>query len=494
MNIWELSASDLSSKVREGSLRPLEVVNDYFDRIEEVDPGIKSYLSLMKEPAQAQAKALEAKRSQGRSLGRLAGVPVAVKDNILIQDFPTTCASKILENYRGSYTATAAERLIQEDAIILGKTNMDEFAMGSSTENSAFGVTRNPWDRERVPGGSSGGSAAAVAAGLAAAALGSDTGGSIRQPASFCGLVGLKPTYGWVSRFGLVAFASSLDQIGPLTRTAGDAALIFQTIAGPDPKDSTSSPASSVAQEPRTAKGSLKGVTFGVPKEFTEAGGVDPEVAAGVEKAVKVIEAQGATIRPVSLPHSQYSLAAYYILAPSEASANLARFDGMRYGRRSEGAGDDLTALYKKSRSLGFGREVQRRILIGTFALSHGYYEAYYGKAQEVRRRVAADFEEAFRQVQFLLSPTAPTPAFRIGEKSDDPVAMYLSDIFTIPVNLAGIPAASFPCGFTQGGLPVGCQMIGPSGSDLTILDLVGCFEDATDRCFIRPALAGVRS
>ncbi|MEK7287636.1 MAG: Asp-tRNA(Asn)/Glu-tRNA(Gln) amidotransferase subunit GatA [Elusimicrobiota bacterium] len=498
MSILELTATELAGQVQSGSLDPESALDAYFGEIQKSESHLKAFLLLMRESAYAQARSLRAKRAEGRTLGRLAGVPMAVKDNLLIEGFPVTCGSRILQGYRSSYTATVVERLIREDAIVIGKTNLDEFAMGSSTENSAFQITRNPWDLERVPGGSSGGSAAAVAGSMALAALGSDTGGSIRQPAGLCGLVGFKPTYGFVSRYGLVAFASSLDQVGPLARTAADAALVFGVIAGHDPKDSTSL----VSSNEMNAHGlelpkDLNNVVVGVPKEFADASGVDPEVTQALEKTLEVFRSRGARVRSVTLPHVKFALAAYYVLAPSEASANLARFDGVRYGNRasereSARAADadsgegELIGLYKRSRTEGFGREVQRRILIGTFALSQGYYEAYYGKAQRARGLIVQDFEKAFGECQILLAPTAPTPAFKVGEKTDDPVAMYLSDVFTIPVNIAGIPAVSFPCGFSRAGLPIGAQLMGPKGSDRRLLALAQFFEEATEKAFIR--------
>jgi len=402
---------------------------------------------------------------------------VAVKDNILVEGTPTTCASKILAGYQSAYSATAVERLEAADAIVVGKTNLDEFAMGSSTENSGFGPTRNPWDLTRVPGGSSGGSAAAIAASMSLTALGSETGGSVRQPAALCGLVGLKPTYGAVSRWGLVAFASSLDQIGPMGRDAADCKAVFAAIAGHDPKDSTSltGAAGADGRLPRR---------HGVPREYLETPGLEKSASEALERSLKLFEKSGFSLKEIRLPHTRFALPAYYILAPSEASANLARFDGMRYGLRRQGP--DLAATYRLSRGEGFGPEVQRRILIGTFALSHGYYEAYYGKAQTARRRVSRDFEEAFREVDFIVTPTAPAPAFRLGEKTGDPVAMYLSDVFTIPANLAGLPAVSAPSGFSTEGLPVGLQIMGPRGSDWRILEMAELWERETNREFTR--------
>ncbi|MBI2070474.1 MAG: Asp-tRNA(Asn)/Glu-tRNA(Gln) amidotransferase subunit GatA [Elusimicrobia bacterium] len=483
-DILELTASQVAAQVREGALKPGEVLDAYFARLDAVEPKVGAYLRPLKERAYERARALE---SKGRPSGRLAGVPVAVKDNMLLSGHPTTCASKILEGYVSTYTATAVERLESEGALVIGKTNLDEFAMGSSTENSAFKITKNPWDLSRVPGGSSGGSAASVAAGSALAALGSDTGGSIRQPAGFCGLVGFKPSYGFVSRFGLVAFASSLDQIGPMARNAEDATLIFESIAGHDPKDSTSFVESGAVSGGAAAHFSgdwPRSMTVGLPKEYFSGQGADHQVLTAVDQAVKTMAKNGVKVQEVSLPNTRFALSAYYILAPSEASANLARFDGIRYGKRVQSG--DLIGLYKASRTQGFGPEVQRRILIGTFALSHGYYDAYYGQAQLARAMIAADFDAAFNQVDFVVAPTTPTPAFKIGEKTDDPVSMYLSDIFTIPVNLAGLPAVSLPCGFSADGLPIGFQILGPRAGDLAVLRLARCFEEWTGGSFCR--------
>ncbi|MBI4063140.1 MAG: Asp-tRNA(Asn)/Glu-tRNA(Gln) amidotransferase subunit GatA [Elusimicrobia bacterium] len=481
----DLSAVQTAGKVKAGQLRPLEILDAYYGRIEKLEPKIKAYLLLLKDRAYGRAREMEARLKSGRPLGRLAGVAVAVKDNMVLEDYPTTCGSKILEGYVSTYTATALERLENEDALILGKTNLDEFAMGSSTENSAFGPSRNPWDTSRVPGGSSGGSAAAVAARMACAALGSETGGSVRQPASFCGVVGLKPTYGRVSRYGLVAFGSSLDQIGPLARTAEDAALIFDVISGHDPKDSTSLVPSKI-QHPSSSTQHLSGIKVGLPKEYFSVEGADPEVFRVTEEAVKVLAAGGAKIEEVSLPHSRFALPTYYIVAPSEASANLARFDGVRYGLRAGGQAGSLLGLYKASRTQGLGHEVQRRILIGTFALSHGYYDAYYGRAQQARALIARDFEEVFKNVDFVVSPTAPTAAFKLGEKTQDPVSMYLSDIFTIPVNLAGIAGASVCCGFSKDNLPLGLQIVGPAGRDEDVLGLAAHWERLTRGQYIQ--------
>jgi aspartyl-tRNA(Asn)/glutamyl-tRNA(Gln) amidotransferase subunit A len=390
----------------------------------------------------------------------------------------TTCGSKILANFIPPYDATVVARLRQEGAVVVGKLNMDEFAMGSSTENSGFKITRNPWDLTRIPGGSSGGSAAAVAAGMCLAALGSDTGGSIRQPAAHCGVVGIKPTYGRVSRYGLVAYASSLDQIGPLTRSVADAALLLNGIAGHDPADSTSVPLA-VPDYTAGLERSIQGVRIGIPREYAASEGLDPEVAAAVDGAVRTLESLGAERVEISLPHTQYAVAVYYVIASCEASSNLARYDGVKYGVRA--AADDLIGMYRRTRSQGFGAEVQRRIIIGTYCLSAGYYDAYYGKASQVRTLIVEDFKKAFEICDVIACPTAPTPAFKIGEKIDDPLTMYLSDIFTISANLAGIPALSVPCGFSAAGLPIGLQLMGTHFGEETILRVAHYFEQAND-------------
>jgi len=435
--------------------------------------------------ALAAARAVDAAVRRGEDPGPLAGIPVALKDNLCTVDSPTTCSSKILGGYQPPYDATAIARLRAAGAVILAKTNMDEFAMGSSTENSAFEPCRNPWDPERVPGGSSGGSAALVASGIVPAALGSDTGGSVRQPASLCGIVGLLPTWGRVSRSGLVAFASSLDQIGTLTASTEDAALLLGVIAGADPLDDTSAPEPvpdyvSACGEP------LSGLTFGVPEEYFGPG-ADGDVRAQVERAIEAVRAGGGRVVPVSLPHTEWAIATYYIVATAEASSNLARFDGVRYGPRAAGA-RDLESLYADTRGAGFGNEVRRRIMLGTYVLSAGYYDAFYLKAQRVRESLRADFLEAFRKVDLLLTPTAPTPAFRIGEKSADPLAMYLSDIFTATSNLANVPALSLPCGLSGTGLPIGLQVIGPPFGERRIFRAASAIESAVGFC-AQPAL-----
>ena len=409
----------------------------------------------------------------------LTGIPVALKDVICTEGIQTTCASKILTNFIPPYDATVVRKLGQAGAVILGKTNMDEFAMGSSNENSGFKITRNPWDPTRVPGGSSGGSAAAVAAGMCLGALGSDTGGSIRLPASYCSAVGLKPTYGRVSRYGLVAFASSLDQIGPLAKNVADCAFLLKAIAGYDASDSTSVP-QDVPDYTAALQNGLKGVRVGIPLEYGATGGIDPEVLAAVNNAVEVIVALGAEKVEVSLPHAEYAVAVYYVIAPCEASSNLARYDGVKYGVRDKDQ-DDLVKMYRSTRSKGFGPEVQRRIIIGTYCLSAGYYDAYYGKASQVRSLIVEDFKKAFEQCDVILSPVAPTPAFKIGEKVDDPLTMYLTDIFTLSANLAGIPGMSVPCGFSKHGLPIGLQLMGKHFAEEMLFKVAHNFEQATD-------------
>ncbi|MEO0406034.1 MAG: Asp-tRNA(Asn)/Glu-tRNA(Gln) amidotransferase subunit GatA [Cyanobacteria bacterium P01_A01_bin.135] len=456
----------------------VEVTQTALDRIQALEPKLHSFLHITPERALQQAREIDAKIAAGESVGPLAGIPIALKDNICTQGVRTTCASKILENFIPPYDATVATRLAAAGAIAVGKTNLDEFAMGSSTENSAFQVTANPWDLERVPGGSSGGSAAAVAARQCPIALGSDTGGSIRQPASFCGVVGMKPTYGLVSRYGLVAFASSLDQIGPFAQTVEDAAILLEAIAGYDSKDATS-----LRVDIPNYAGQLKpelppGTKVGVITE-TMGDGLDPDVEKAVTTAIEQLEAMGAEVKEISCPQFSYGLPTYYIIAPSEASANLARYDGVRYGFRDR-SGEDLVEMYMKTRAEGFGPEVKRRIIIGTYALSAGYYDAYYLKAQRVRTLIKQDFERAFAEVDVLISPTSPTTSFKAGAKSD-PLSMYLLDLMTIPVNLAGLPALSLPCGFDSAGLPIGLQVIGNVLQEQTLFKVAHAYEQATD-------------
>jgi aspartyl-tRNA(Asn)/glutamyl-tRNA(Gln) amidotransferase subunit A len=476
MELTGLTIGELAARYRSGEATPTRVVEAYLDRIEALDPKVRAYLTVTREVALAQAEAAGKRLKAGKPLSPLDGIPLAIKDVICAKGVRTTCSSKILERFIPPYDATVMVRLNAAGAVMLGKTNMDEFAMGSSTENSAFFPTRNPWDLQRVPGGSSGGSAAAVAAGLAAGALGSDTGGSIRQPAAFCGTVGLKPTYGRVSRYGLVAFASSLDQIGPFARDVRGAALLLQTIAGHDPLDSTSADLPVPDYEAALGR-EIKGLRIGIPSEyFIE--GMDPEVEKAVRDAIEVLKGLGVRTEKVSLPHTDYALAAYYLIAPAEASSNLARYDGVKYGHRAPGA-KDLVQMYGRTRAEGFGGEVKRRIMLGTYALSAGYYEAYYGKAQRVRTLVRRDFQQAFERVDALVCPTAPNVAFKLGEK-EDPLQMYLCDIFTIPVNLAGLPGLSLPGGFTLGGLPIGLQLIGKPFDEAALLSVAYAYERAT--------------
>ncbi|MEK7192505.1 MAG: Asp-tRNA(Asn)/Glu-tRNA(Gln) amidotransferase subunit GatA [Patescibacteria group bacterium] len=469
-------------KFHEGLLKKefsaFDITKEFFDYIESKDKEIGAYLNLAKDQALKQAELADIAVAKNEPVSPLAGVPMAIKDNILIEGLPATAASKILENYTAAYDAAVIAKLKSAGAVFLGKTNLDEFAMGSSTENSAFKKTRNPRDLERVPGGSSGGSAAAVAANMAVASLGSDTGGSIRQPASFCGVVGLKPTYGAVSRHGLMAMASSLDQIGPFTKTVEDAAILFRAIAGQDRHDATSAapPAGKYGEELLSPKlEDIQKMTVGVPSEyFIE--GLSPEVSRAVDDAMNALKSLKIQFKPISLPHTKYALSCYYIIMPAEVSANLARFDGIRYseigGRKKA---KNLLDLYKKTRSQGFGAEVKRRIILGTFVLSSGYYDAYYSKAQKVRRLIKQDFDSAFKEVDVILTPVAPTPPFKFGEKIDDPLAMYLSDIFTIPVNLAGLPAISIPA--RKEGLPVGFQLIGKPWRESDILGIGQYYE-----------------
>ena len=453
-----------------------EVVTAFLERTAAVDPYVRAYLTVLADHALTVARAYDSGQ-MALDASPIAGIPLAIKDVICTAGIRTTCGSRILENFLPPYDATVTEHLQKAGAIFLGKTNMDEFAMGSSTENSAFGPTLNPWDLRCVPGGSSGGSAAAVAADLCAGSLGTDTGGSIRQPAAFCGVVGLKPTYGRVSRFGLVAFASSLDQIGPITKNVEDAAILLQVIAGYDQRDS-----SSVNREVPEYRSALdrpiKGLKLGIPKEYFLPG-MHPDVSSAVEQAIRTCAEMGAEIVETSLPHTEYGVAAYYIIAPAEASSNLARYDGVKYGLRTPDT-KDLLSMYSRSRSQGFGWEVKRRIMLGTYVLSAGYYDAYYKKASQVRSLIRDDFERAFQSCDALLTPVAPFPAFRIGEKTDDPLQMYLSDAFTLPASLAGIPGISVPCGLSSEGLPIGLQILGPHFSEDLILQIAYQFEQAS--------------
>lgn len=486
MRLYELTAHELKEKIERREVGVEEAVRAALDRIAEVDGAVHAYVTVAREQALAKARAADERLARGEPARPLEGVPVAIKDNMCTRGIETTCSSKILKGFVPPYDATIVELLERAGAIIVGKTNMDEFAMGSSTENSGFFPTRNPWDLERVPGGSSGGSAAAVAADEAVAALGSDTGGSVRQPAALCGVVGLKPTYGLVSRYGLIAFASSLDQIGPITKDVRDCALVLGVIAGHDPRDSTSVP----RKRCDYLKGlvpDVRGMRIGVPKEYFGEG-MAPGVRAAVGAALKTLQDMGAILADVSLPHSEYALATYYIVAPAEASSNLARYDGVRYGYRAPGCPDSV-AMMTKTRSEGFGAEVKRRIMLGTYTLSAGYYEAYYLKALKVRTLITRDFDRAFEKCDCLVSPTSPTVAFRFGEKMDDPLAMYLSDIYTVTANLAGIPAVSVPCGFGEDGMPVGLQILGKHYDEATVLRVAYAFERATDFHKAKPVL-----
>ncbi len=459
------TALEIARAVRAGERRAREVLDECLDAIAATEPDVHAFNLVLADDARAAAEAVDATVARGEDPGPLAGVPIALKDNLCTRGVPTTCSSRILEGWRPPYSATVVERVVAAGAIVVGKTNLDEFAMGSSTENSAFGPTRNPRDLSRVPGGSSGGSAAAVAAGFVPLALGSDTGGSIRQPAALCGVVGVKPTYGRVSRYGLVAFASSLDQIGPFATTVADAALLLDVIDGHDPRDSTSIPSPYLPVATSAGPQDLAGVRVGIVEELTDADGVEPEVRAAVEAAARALESAGASVDRVRVPSAVHGLSAYYLIAPAEASSNLARYDGVRYGLRVDA--DDVATMNARTRAAGFGPEVKRRIMLGTYALSAGYYDAYYGQAQRVRTLIVRDFDRAYDTasggVDLLLAPTSPTVAFELGAKTDDPLTMYLSDVCTIPTNLAGHPAMSVPFGTGRDGLPVGVQVLAPA-------------------------------
>ncbi len=487
MKLYELTIHEASELLAAGETSSVELTEETLERILAVDNDVKAYLTLTPEEALAQARAADEHRAAGEDTP-LLGIPMAIKDVLCTEGIPTTCGSRILENFIPPYDGTAVARLRASGAILLGKTNTDEFAMGSSTENSAFFTTHNPWDLDRVPGGSSGGSAAAVAADECLGALGTDTGGSVRQPASLCGVVGLKPTYGRVSRYGLIAFASSLDQIGVLTKDVTDAAILLRSIAGHDPHDSTSMdvPVPDYTAALTDDLRGNEGMRVGVPKEyFIE--GMQPEVEAAVRAAVDVLAGLGAEVQEVSLPHTDYALPVYYLIALAEASSNLARYDGVRYGLRVDNGG--LIETYKATRGQGFGTEVKRRIMLGTYALSAGYYDAYYLKAQKARTLIKADFDAAFEQVDVIVAPTSPTTAFRIGEKVDDPLQMYLSDVFTLSMNLAGICGLSLPCGFDADGLPIGLQVMGPAFGEERVLRVAYAYEQATDWHTRRPPL-----
>lgn len=473
------SIRDLHQQLINKERSAVEIAKDALSRVETLEPKLHSFLQVTPERALEQAQQVDARIAAGEEIGLLAGIPIAIKDNLCTQGIRTTCGSKILENFIPPFESTVTERLAAQGMVMVGKANMDEFAMGSSTENSAYQVTANPWDLERVPGGSSGGSAAAVAGGQAIVSLGSDTGGSIRQPASFCGIVGLKPTYGLISRYGLVAYASSLDQIGPFGRSVEDAAILLGGIAGHDVKDSTSLKVDVPADYTAFLKPDLKGVKVGVINE-TFGEGLDGVVKETVEAAIAQLKALGAEVQEISCPRFRYGLPTYYIIAPSEASANLARYDGVKYGFRKPDA-NNLLDMYKTTRAEGFGAEVKRRIMIGTYTLSAGYYDAYYLKAQKVRTLIKQDFEQAFESIDVLVCPTAPTTAFKAGEKTADPISMYLSDLMTIPVNLAGLPGLSLPCGFDEQGLPIGLQIIGNVLREDQVLHVAYAYEQATE-------------
>lgn len=513
MDILNTSAAKLLAELSAKRISAREVATAFLDRTKAVDDKIGAFLRVDRDGILAQAQAIDDKRAKGQQVGALGGLPVAVKDVLCVKGEVTSCASKMLESFKPPYDATVISKLRENGAVLFGKTNMDEFAMGGSTENSAFQLTRNPWNTDCIPGGSSGGAAACLAASMACLSLGTDTGGSIRQPAGLCGVVGLKPTYGRVSRYGLVAFASSLDQIGPMATTAEDAAILLSAIAGHDPRDSTSAPVE-VPDYAKAIKGSIKGLKIGVIKEhFGE--GLDSEVESAVRESIKVLQSLGATIEEVSLPYNGYGIATYYVIAPCEASSNLARYDGIHYGYRTDeksliedldrqrkalvAAGkqkeaDDLDSalvrLYRKSRAEGFGPEVKRRIMLGTYALSAGYRDAYYVKALKVRRLIRQDYDKALSKVDLLLGPVAPTPAFPIGSKTDDPLAMYLCDLYTVTTNLAGLPGISIPCGFSKSGLPIGLQLQGPAFGEAKLLQAAHQYQTATDWHTRRPKLS----
>jgi aspartyl-tRNA(Asn)/glutamyl-tRNA(Gln) amidotransferase subunit A len=486
MELYELSIKEISELIKKKEVSPVELTKLILNRIERYDGDINSYVTVLADYAIQKAKKAEDDIASGKYLGPLHGVPIGLKDIFVMKDVRTTAGSKILENFKPLYNATVTQKLLDAGAIIVGKNNMDEFAMGSSNETSYFGVVKNPWDLQRVPGGSSGGSAAAVAASLCYGSVGSDTGGSIRQPACLCGIVGMKPTYGNVSRFGMIAFASSLDQAGPLTKSVYDAAIILNLISGHEPRDSTSvnRPAPDYTSN---LKNDLHGLKVGIPKEYF-IDGIDAEVLKAVQDAIKLITELGAEIIEMSLPHTEYATAAYYIIAPSEASSNLARYDGVKYGYRAQSS-DDLLDMYKKTKSEGFGGEVKRRIMIGTYALSAGYYDAFYNKARKVQTLIRQDFQNAFEKVDVILTPTAAEPAFKLGEKTSDPIKMYLSDIFTNPTNLAGLPGISLPCGYTNDGLPIGLQFIGKPFDEQNVLNAAYAYESNTDWNKRRPKI-----
>ena len=485
MELYQKTIHEIAADLKAKKVSSVELTKATMAHLKAVEPKVQSFITVTEEPALAQAAEADKRIASGSNLTPLTGVPLGIKDLLCTKGVQTTCASKMLEGFKPPYNATVVERLNAAGAIMVGKTNMDEFAMGSSTETSYYQKTKNPWNLSCVPGGSSGGSASCVSADQAFGSLGSDTGGSIRQPAALCGIVGLKPTYGRVSRYGLIAFASSLDQIGPMTKDVEDCALMMNVIAGHDEKDSTSA---NVAVPDYTVemKKSIKGLKIGIPKEFFPEG-MNPEVTEAAKKAVDQLKSLGAEIHEISLPHSPYSLAAYYVLAPSEASSNLARYDGVRYGLRVPG--ENIVEMYSKTRAAGFGPEVKRRIMLGTYALSSGYYDAYYLKALKVRRLIKQDYDQAFEKVDVIVTPTVPNPAFKFGEKTDNPLTMYLEDIFTISINIAGVPALSLPCGLSKTDLPIGLQIIGKPFDEATLLKAAYAYEQSTDWHKKKPSL-----
>jgi aspartyl-tRNA(Asn)/glutamyl-tRNA(Gln) amidotransferase subunit A len=485
MNLFSLTLHEASEKLRKREVSSQELTEAVFQRIAQTDGILRSYITVCRDAAIAQAKEADNRLKQGPAPSPLLGIPIALKDNLLTRGLRTTCASRILDNFIPPYDATAVAKVRSAGAVITGKTNLDEFAMGSSAENSAFFSTRNPWHLERVPGGSSGGSAASVAADQCIAALGTDTGGSIRQPAAFCGVVGVKPTFGRVSRYGVIAFASSMDQVGPMAKDVRDCALLLEAISGRDPADSTSVNCP-VPSYSKSLTGDIAGLRLGIPKEYFTAG-LQPAVDQAVMSAIRQLENRGAIVEEISLPHTEYAVAVYYIIAPAEASSNLARYDGMRYGERA--VGRDLIETYMLTRAQRLGPEVKRRIMLGTYALSAGYYDAYYLKAQKVRTLIHRDFAAAFEHCDAIITPTSPTTAFKISEKIHNPLQMYLSDICTIPINLAGVPAISLPCGLDQEGLPIGMQVIGKHFDEATILRVAHAYEQQTEWHKKRPAL-----
>ncbi|MCX8074234.1 MAG: Asp-tRNA(Asn)/Glu-tRNA(Gln) amidotransferase subunit GatA [Clostridia bacterium] len=486
MDLYKLSLSEIAKKIKSKEVSIKDVLDSVYSRIEDVESKINAYVTLTKENAYKRAEILQIKLDAGEDIGVLGGVPIAIKDNICIKDVKTTCSSRMLQNFVPPYTATVVEKLENMGAIVLGKTNMDEFAMGSSTESSYIKKTCNPWDLSRVPGGSSGGSAASVSADMAYASLGSDTGGSIRQPASLCSVVGLKPTYGVVSRYGLVAFASSLDQIGPFSKTVEDAAIMLNAISGHDTMDSTSADIE-YPDYTKSLVNDVNGFKIGIPTKFISEG-LNPDVKKAYEESIELLKNKGAQIVEIDLDYAKYSLAVYYILATAEASSNLGRYDGIKYGYRTKDF-DDLTDLYKKSRTEGFGAEVKRRIILGTYVLSSGYYDAYYKKAQQVRTLIINDFKKAYEKVDVIMVPTAPNTAFKFGEKTENPIEMYLEDIFTVPVNIAGLPGISIPCGFDSKNMPIGLQFIADAFEESKLLRVAYTYEQNTGFHKIKPEI-----